>query len=160
MAVESNIIPFKGNQQIVLFVVHCKTFYLRQVVLMSGAAVAIVTTRFITPTIATSYFVVYFNHVTAFDALYHCCGRGSFSLCRMQCMQMGPTLNTSSAIQHFERGDVIEIQNGMIFDFYPGLPHMKKFHKTYSQAVTQLPLLAERKETEIWLYTTHWTYVT
>ena len=37
---------------------------------------------------------------------------------------MSPALNGSTAIQHFERGNVVEIRNGIMFDFYPGLPHM------------------------------------
>ena len=41
---------------------------------------------------------------------------------RMACMS--PTLNGSSALEHFERGNVIEIRNGIIFDFCPGLPHI------------------------------------
>ena len=34
---------------------------------------------------------------------------------------MSPTLNGSSAIQRFEGDDVIEIHNGITFDFYTGL---------------------------------------
>jgi len=37
---------------------------------------------------------------------------------------MSPTPNGSSALQHFEHGNAIEIRNGVMFDFYPGLPHM------------------------------------
>ena len=37
---------------------------------------------------------------------------------------MSPTLNGSSAIQHFKDSDVIEIRDGITFDFYMGLPHM------------------------------------
>ena len=36
---------------------------------------------------------------------------------------MSPTLNGSSALQRFERGNTVKIHNRM-FDFYPGLPHM------------------------------------
>ena len=39
---------------------------------------------------------------------------------------ISPTLNRSSALQHFERSNVVEIRNGMMFDFYTGLPHMQK----------------------------------
>ena len=38
---------------------------------------------------------------------------------------MTPALNRSSALQHFEHGNGVEICNGIMFDFYPGLPHMK-----------------------------------
>ena len=42
---------------------------------------------------------------------------------------MSPTHNGSTVFQHFERGNVIEIHNGTMFDFYPGLPHMgNNFH--------------------------------
>jgi len=37
---------------------------------------------------------------------------------------MSPALNGSSAIQHFKRGNTVETHNGIMFDFYPGLPHM------------------------------------
>ena len=37
---------------------------------------------------------------------------------------MSPTLNGSSALQHFERSNAIEIGNGVMFDFDPGLPQI------------------------------------
>ena len=37
---------------------------------------------------------------------------------------MSPALNGSSALQCVELGDVLEICNGTIFDFYQELPHM------------------------------------
>ena len=37
---------------------------------------------------------------------------------------MNPALNGSSTQQRFERSNAIEIRNGIMFDFYPGLPHM------------------------------------
>ena len=36
---------------------------------------------------------------------------------------MSSALNGSSAIRHFEGSDVIEICDGITFDFYTGLPH-------------------------------------
>ena len=38
-------------------------------------------------------------------------------------MCMSPTLNRSTVLQHFEQGNAIEIHNGIMFDFYPRLPH-------------------------------------
>ena len=38
--------------------------------------------------------------------------------------RMSPTLNGSSALEHFKHGNAIKIRNGIMFDFYPGLPHM------------------------------------
>ena len=35
---------------------------------------------------------------------------------------MSPTFNGGSEIKHFECSDTIEIQDGIIFDFYTGLP--------------------------------------
>ena len=49
-----------------------------------------------------------------------------------QCMS--PTLNRSSALQRFERSNVIEIHNGM-FDFYAGLPHMYIYQCGHSMNV-------------------------
>ena len=37
---------------------------------------------------------------------------------------MSPALNGSSAIQRFKHSDVIEIWDGIIFDFHTGLPHI------------------------------------
>ena len=37
---------------------------------------------------------------------------------------MSPGLNGSSVIWHFEGSDVIEICNGITFEFYTGLPHI------------------------------------
>ena len=37
---------------------------------------------------------------------------------------MSPTLNGSSALQCFERCNTIKICNGIMFNFYPGLPHL------------------------------------
>ena len=38
---------------------------------------------------------------------------------------MSPAINGSSALQHFKCSNVIEIHKGMMFDFYPGLPHIR-----------------------------------
>ena len=38
---------------------------------------------------------------------------------------MFPTLNGSSAIRHFKHSDAIEIHNGITFDFYTVLPHIR-----------------------------------
>ena len=35
------------------------------------------------------------------------------------------TRNRSSVVQHFESGNAIEIRNGIMFDFYSGLPHIQ-----------------------------------
>ena len=37
---------------------------------------------------------------------------------------MSPTLSRSSALQRVKLCDALEIRNRIIFDFYPGLPHM------------------------------------
>ena len=39
---------------------------------------------------------------------------------------MSPALNGSSALQRFEHSNAIEIRNGIMFDFYPGLPHLMR----------------------------------
>ena len=36
-----------------------------------------------------------------------------------------PALNGSSALQCFERGNVVEIRIGIMFDFYLRLPHLE-----------------------------------
>ena len=37
---------------------------------------------------------------------------------------MSPACNGSTALQRFKRGNAIAIHNRIMFDFYPGLPHM------------------------------------
>ena len=39
-------------------------------------------------------------------------------------MRMSPALNGSSALEHYEHGNAIEIRKRIMFDFYPGLPHI------------------------------------
>ena len=43
--------------------------------------------------------------------------------------RMSPTLHRSSAIRCFERGDAIEIHDGIIFNFYTGLSHICTLYK-------------------------------
>ena len=38
---------------------------------------------------------------------------------------MSPTLSGSSVLWHVKLGDALEICDGIIFNFYPGLPHMQ-----------------------------------
>ena len=45
---------------------------------------------------------------------------------------MSPALNGSSALECFERSNAIEMRNGIMFDFYPGLPHIIKLRACYS----------------------------
>ena len=69
---------------------------------------------------------------------------------------MSAALNESSAIQHFEHSDAIEIRNGIIFDFYTGLPHtcmfsdMKKISMLYCRVtrvtVVHLVLMAHQDD--------------
>jgi len=37
---------------------------------------------------------------------------------------MSPTLNRSSALQHFQHDNAVEIRNRIMFDFYPGLSQL------------------------------------
>ena len=39
--------------------------------------------------------------------------------------RMSPALNGNSALQHFKRGNAVEIHNGIMFDFYLGLSHLQ-----------------------------------
>jgi len=48
--------------------------------------------------------------------------RKLINTCHIYTVRMSSALNGSSALQHFERSNAIEIQNGIMFDFYPGLP--------------------------------------
>ena len=46
---------------------------------------------------------------------------------------MSPALNGSTALQRFERGNAVEIRNGIMFNFYPGLPQMYSELKSCEQ---------------------------
>ena len=37
---------------------------------------------------------------------------------------MSPALNGGTALQHFGYNNVVEMHNGIMFDFYPELPHI------------------------------------
>ena len=56
--------------------------------------------------------------------------RGSYALCKLMntwhvyAKRMGPTPKGSSALQRFECDNALEIRNGIMFDFYPGLPQL------------------------------------
>ena len=76
------------------------------------------------------YSIVYFNPITAFEVLYHRTSvKGGAD---MRCVNMvsihkftqSPSLNGSSVLEHFNSSNAIEIRNEIMFDFYPGLPHM------------------------------------
>ena len=40
---------------------------------------------------------------------------------------MSSALNGNSALQRFERGNAVKIRNGIMFDFYPGLPRIAPY---------------------------------
>ena len=73
---------------------------------------------------------MYFNRITALEVLYR---RTSIKDgADMWCVNVvsiheftqSPSLNGSSALEHFKHSNAIEIRNRILFDFYPGLPHM------------------------------------
>ena len=37
---------------------------------------------------------------------------------------MNPALNGSFALWHFEHSNAVQLRNGILFDFYLGLPHL------------------------------------
>ena len=51
---------------------------------------------------------------------------------------MSPTLSRSSALQRVKFSDALEIRNGIIFDFYSGLPHIVLFPRSSPQHYTTL----------------------
>ena len=50
-------------------------------------------------------------------------------------------LNGSSTLQHFEHGRVVEIHNGITFNFYLGLPHIYVYMYRYNIAL-MLPIFS------------------
>ena len=85
------------------------------------------------------YSVAYSDRVSAFIALYLRTGgphtryihvHVEASICEALYAartRMSPTFNRSLEIQRFERRDTFEIRTGIMFVFYPGLPHMYSF---------------------------------
>ena len=81
------------------------------------------------------YSIAYFDHVTAFEALYRSTSiKGGARMCYVDLsdidgasLHMSPVFNGSTAIQRIERGNTVEIRNGIMFQFLPGLPHMVVF---------------------------------
>ena len=54
---------------------------------------------------------------------------------------MSPALNGSSMLERFEHSNASEIHNGIMFDFYPGLPHLSIFtmsNSTLSNSTSKL----------------------
>ena len=47
--------------------------------------------------------------------------------------RMNPARNGSTALQRFERGNAFTIRSGIMFDFYPGLPHIYIYIYIYTQ---------------------------
>ena len=81
--------------------------------------------------------VAQFYHVAAFKALWRkTSAKDGAHMCSEDVSlrsHMSPALNGSSALQCFECGNVVEICNGTMFDFYPRLPHIyhvNPVHKT------------------------------
>ena len=78
--------------------------------------------------------------------------------------RMSPTLNGSSEIQCFECSDAIEIRNGILLDFYTGLPHVftlrgSKSHYHAETTGWDMPLESS-PEVRVPANTQHWAYLT
>ena len=61
---------------------------------------------------------------------------------------MNSTLNEneSTALQRFERSNTVDICNGIMFDFYLGLPHVHMFSRKHYYS---LPCLRELGDIEL-----------
>ena len=56
---------------------------------------------------------------------------------------MSPALNGCTVLQRFERDNTVKICNRIMFDFYPGLPHMNLVKYLYVP-MPSLPPMEER----------------
>ena len=75
------------------------------------------------------YPIAYFDRTTTFEVFKHktsvkdgahtCCVNVVSIHEFTQCINISLALNGSSALEHFERSNVIEICNGIMFDFLP-----------------------------------------
>ena len=89
------------------------------------------------------YSVVQFDCVTVFEALWrktsvkgmviHAAKMHEYMYLLSLCSCMSPTLNKSSALQCFECSNTVidKIHNGIMLDFYPGLPHIYHGNPVY-----------------------------
>ena len=57
---------------------------------------------------------------------------------------MSLAFNGRSVLEHFECVNAIEIHNGIMFDFSPGLPHMYNYHKVITNLKTTKPQLGKQ----------------
>ena len=71
------------------------------------------------------------------------CKRASYSW--VYTVRMSPTRNGSTALQCFECGNALEIHNGIMFDFYLGLPHI--------ESSTVSPTTSITTSTKLWMFT-------
>ena len=89
-------------------------------------------------------------------------GWGSYTVCRLirySCtlaVCMSPALNESFVPQCFERGNAVELRNGIMFDFYSGLPHML-YRKCLLESPNRLLLPVQYNYIDCWLPTHHAT---
>ena len=67
---------------------------------------------------------------------------------------MNPALNGSSALEHFEHSSAIEIRNGILFNFYPGLPHVYYRYAQSTDAICTTSIVHEARYV-VCLLTTH-----
>ena len=75
------------------------------------------------------YSVAYFDCVIVFAALYCSTSVKGGAHVLQSCIKvyiarMSPALNESTAIRSFQRCNAFKIHNGIMFNFYPRLPHM------------------------------------
>ena len=104
------------------------------------------------------YSVVYFDRITVFEALEHTTSvKGgaqmrstAASMRKVYIARMSFAPNGSTALQRFERGNTVKIHNGIVFDFYPGLPHIHLF-LYFSFSVGMLPTLAGAQVRSGWI---------
>ena len=63
-------------------------------------------------------------HRTSVKGGAHTCWGKLMNLYHVYTVCTSPALNGSSALECFEHSNASEIRNRIIFDFYPGLPHV------------------------------------
>ena len=94
------------------------------------------------------YSIAYFDCITTFKALWRRTSvKGSYVLRRLirysctftaRTVCMSLVLNRSSVLQRFERGNAVEIHNGIMFDFYLGLPQLKQSRRMQAEGQKQV----------------------
>ena len=89
--------------------------------------------------------VTTFEETSAIGGAHTCCVNSWILNWHIYTARMSPTLNGSSALQCFKRGNVIEMCNRIMFDFSPGLTHIQFSYSTHYLTLENFSLVVAKE---------------